>query len=277
MSFSRRDFLKLTLQGAVVIGAGNSLQSLTNNNFGLPSRDKIRLRFAIASDGHYGQINTQYESYHDEMISWINAEHKTRGVNFTVINGDLFHNDVSLLPQVKQKWDQLQMCYYVSHGNHDQTDESNWQKVWNMPWYFAFEEKDATFLVLNTADDKGKYICPDINWTKEQLSGYQSKKPLFIFMHITPFSWTKNGLPCPELVELFDKQNNLKAIFHGHDHDQDNVKEHNNKYYFFDAHVAGNWGTSYRGYRVVEILKSGDILTYQMNPSTQQHVNSNRV
>jgi len=211
------------------------------------------------------------------MISWINAEHKTRGINFTVINGDLFHNDASFLPQVKQKWDQLQMRYYVSHGNHDQTDESNWQKVWNMPWHFAFGEKDATFLVLNTADDKGKYICPDINWTKEQLSGYQSKKLLFIFMHITPFSWTKNGLSCPELVELFDKQNNLKAIFHGHDHDQDNVKEHNNKYYFFDSHVAGDWGTAYRGYRIVEILKSGDILTYQMNPSTQQHVNNNRV
>ncbi|HEY6977519.1 MAG TPA: metallophosphoesterase, partial [Chitinophagaceae bacterium] len=277
MSFSRRDFLKLTLRSAVVIGAGNSLQSFAANNFDLPSRDKIRLRFAVASDGHYGQPDTQYEPYHDEMISWINTEHKTRGINFTVINGDLFHNDINFLPQVKQKWDQLQMHYYVTHGNHDQTDESNWQKTWNMPWHFVFEEKDATFLVLNTADDKGQYICPDINWTKEQFSRYQSKKSLFIFMHITPFSWTKNGLPCPELVELFDKQNNLKAIFHGHDHDQDNVKEHNNKYYFFDSHVASNWGTLYRGYRIVEILKSGDILTYQMNPFAQQRVNINRV
>ena len=79
------------------------MQSFTNNNFSLPLRNKIRLRFAVASDGHYGQPDTQYESYHDEMISWINAEQKTRRVDFTVINGDLFHNDVNFLPQVKQK------------------------------------------------------------------------------------------------------------------------------------------------------------------------------
>ncbi len=29
------------------------------------------------------------------MISWINAEQKTRRLDFTVINGDPFHNDVN--------------------------------------------------------------------------------------------------------------------------------------------------------------------------------------
>ena len=96
-------------------------------------------------------------------------------------------------------------------------------------------------------------------------------------MHITPFKWTTGGLPCPELIEMFNKQKNLKAVFHGHDHDQDNVKENKGKYYFFDSHVAGNWGTDYRGYRIVEVLKSGEIITYQMNPTTQQKVNTNNV
>lgn len=63
-------------------------------------------------------------------------------------------------------------------------------------------------------------------------------------MHITPFTWTKGGLACPEIVKLFNKQANLKAVFHGHDHDQDSVKENMGKRYFFDSHIAGNWGTA---------------------------------
>ena len=171
----------------------------------------------------------------------------------------------------------LQMPYYVSHGNHDMTNEAEWEQTWKTKWHYVFDRKDAVFLVLNTADDKGKYICPDLEWTEQQLDKYKSKKHLFIFMHITPFNWTKNGLPCPELVEMFDKQTNLKAVFYGHDHDQDNVKENNGKFYFFDSHIAGNWGTAYRGYRIVEVLKSGEILTYQMNPATEEKVNSKNI
>ena len=239
MPVSRRKFLKLTLKSAVLIGAANSLQSFTGNSFILPSKNKIRLRFAIASDGHYGQPDTDYEKYHDEMVEWINEEKKERGVDFTMINGDLFHNEIEFLPKVKSKWDQLKMPYYVSHGNHDETDETNWQQTWNMPWHYAFEKNDAAFIVLNSADTKGNYVCPDLNWSNEQLIKYQHKKQLFVFMHITPFKWTKGGLPCPELVELFNKQPNLKAVFHGHDHDIDDVKENNGKYYFFDSHIAG--------------------------------------
>jgi Icc protein len=96
-------------------------------------------------------------------------------------------------------------------------------------------------------------------------------------MHITPVKWTENAIACPEIVQLFDAQKNLKAIFHGHDHDQDNVKVNNGKHYFFDSHIGGSWGTNYRGYRVVEVLKSGEILTYQVNPVTTERVNSNRI
>lgn len=277
MSVSRREFLKLTLKGAVLIGISNSLQSFTGNGFVLPSKNKVQLRFAIASDGHYGQTNTEYEKYHDEMVSWINTEKKGRGVDFTMINGDLFHNEIEFLPQVKSKWDQLTMPYYVSHGNHDETEEAHWEQTWNMPWHYTFEKKEAAFLVLNSADTKGNYVCPNLSWCNEQLIKYQHKKQLFVFMHITPFNWTKGGLPCPDLVKLFDNQVNLKAVFHGHDHDMDAVKENNGKYYFFDSHIAGNWGTEYRGYRIVEVLKNGETLTYQMNPTTLLRQNENTI
>jgi hypothetical protein len=156
-------------------------------------------------------------------------------------------------------------------------DNDTWEKTWNIPWNHSFEKNDTGFLILNTADEKGEYGCPDLEWTKERLALYQSKKHLFVFMHITPFKWTPGGIDCAELVELFNKQSNLRAVFHGHDHDQDNVKENKGKYYFFDSHIAGNWGTAYRGYRIVEILNSGKILTYQMNPSLMQKVNDKAI
>jgi hypothetical protein len=253
------------------------LQSFTAGSFSLPPRDRIRLRFAIASDGHYGQPNTDFTSNHDEMISWLNKEKKERGVAFSMINGDLVHDDASLFPELKSIFDKLDMPYYVSHGNHDKTDPQNWEKTWKIPLHHSFEEKGAAFLILNTADETGKYICPDLEWTKQQLDRFASKKQLFVFMHITPFKWTENGISCPELVSMFEKQKNLKAVFHGHDHDQDNVKETNGKHYFFDGHFGGNWGTSYRGYRIVELLHSGEVITYQVNPQTTVKVNSNRI
>ena len=275
--YTRRSFIKLTFNSIVSISAGNLLQAFPANDFTLPSTDKIRLRFAVASDGHYGQPNTLYTKYHDEMIGWLNMEKQQRGINFTVINGDIVHDDPSFFPEVKKKFDELRMPYYVSHGNHDQIDALSWEKTWKIPLHYAFEVENAAFLILNTADDQGNYICPDLNWTKDNLDQYKLKKHLFIFMHITPVKWTTHGIDCPELVELFNKQSNLKAVFHGHDHDQDSVKEKQGKHYFFDSHIAGNWGTEYRGYRVVEVLKGGKILTYQMNPAMSEKVNSNNI
>jgi len=277
MSLSRKEFLKLTLKSAFIIGAGNSLQSFASKEFLLPRPDQIKLRFALASDGHYGQPETDYALHHDNMIGWLNKEKDSRGVDFSVINGDLFHNEPSFLPEVKAKWDQLKMPYYVSHGNHDTVDNQTWQKTWNQTLYHAFEKDDSGFLILNTANEKGDYISPDVKWTREHLDLYNTKKHLFVFMHITPFKWTQGGIDCPKVTEMFKAQSNLRAVFHGHDHDIDGVKSNDGKYYFFDSHIAGNWGTEYRGYRIVEILKNGNVLTYQMNPAKDKKMNSDKI
>ncbi|MDB5247106.1 MAG: transcriptional regulator [Segetibacter sp.] len=272
MQHDRRHFLKLALTGAAWIGAGNTLQAFTANDR-LPPRDKVRLRVAIASDGHFGQPKTLFVEHHAEMVSWIKAEKKERGVDFAFINGDLYHDDVAFLEPVKKLWDTLDMPYYVSHGNHDQTDEENWTKTFRNSWHYGFEKKDIGFVVLNTADEKGAYISPDVDKTRQLLKQYEQHKQLFVFMHITPIKWTGNGIDAAEVVKMFNNQANLKAIFHGHDHDQDNVKEKDGRFYFFDSHVAGSWGTAYRGYRILEVMRNGDILTYQMNPANKEHIN----
>ena len=277
MTLTRKNFLKLTAKGIFVIGAGNSLASFAPGNFQLPPQEKVGLRFALASDGHYGEKDTQYEKFYDEMVGWLNREHAQRKLNFSMINGDLFHDDITFLPLVKNRLDNLKMPYYVSHGNHDHADEVTWQKTWKIPLHHAFEVNNSAFLILNSADETGKYICPDLKWTKEKLQQYGSKTHLFVFIHITPVKWTDNALPCPELVDMLSKQVNLKGIFHGHDHDLDGMKERDGKFYFFDSHIAGSWGTTYRGYRVVEVLTDGSVLTYQMNPHETTPVNSNKV
>lgn len=156
-------------------------------------------------------------------------------------------------------------------------NEDVWKATWGVPLHHAAEHKGVAFLFLNSADDKGTFICPDLEWTRTHLEKYQSHQHLFVCMHITPFKWTEWGLPCPDLVKQFDRQKNLKGIFHGHDHNEDGVKENNGKHYFFDSHVGGSWGTDYRGYRIVEVLKSGEVLTYQLNPVTRKPVNSNTI
>lgn len=277
MSLSRRRFISTGFKSLVIISATGVIQSFTANEYDLPAKRKIRLRFAIASDGHYGQPQTAYEAMHDEMIHWLNREKKGRGLDFSFINGDILHDDASFLPAVKNKFDRLAMPYYVSHGNHDRVEEAGWQQVFGRPWHYSFSQKQVPFLVLNTADVSGKYSCPDLLWTEKELQRFASAPALFVFMHITPFRWTTNGINCPELVALLEKHSNVKAVFHGHDHDQDGVKEHRGRHYFFDSHIGGSWGTEYRGYRVVEVLKDGAVISYQMNPGDGKVVNKNEV
>jgi hypothetical protein len=277
MSISRRKFIKDSFGTIAFIAAGSALQSFLPKDFLLPARKDILLRFATASDGHYGQKGTNYEEDHKMMVRWLNKERKKRGLDFSVINGDLFHDNPMHLPGVKKTWDKLKMPYYVTHGNHDMIDEDTWRKTWGIPFDHAFEKDGIGFLILNTADIKGKYTGPDVTLTKQLLDRYDSKTKLFVFMHIAPAKWATYGVDRPDIVELFSRQKNLVAIFHGHDHDRDDAHEKDGKYYFWDAHIGGNWGTTYKGYRIVEILKNGTTIIYQMNPGAGSRVNSNSI
>ncbi|HCN84012.1 MAG TPA: transcriptional regulator [Sphingobacteriaceae bacterium] len=277
MKVSRRKFLDLGIKSAFLIRAGNSIQALGADRHFSKNNSQTILRFAIASDGHYGQPDVKYEQFHTEMINWLNIEKDQNSLDFTFINGDLVHDEPKWAPELKGHFNELKTPWYVSRGNHDKMDSVAWEKAWDMPLNYSFIKNNSAFLVLDTANEKGEYICSDVEWTAKELKKLSSFKQLFVFMHITPFSWTANGKPCPQIVELFDKQANLKAVFHGHDHDQDGFKEHNGKYYFFDSHIAGNWGTSYRGYRIVEVSDAGEIITYQVNPAEKKTVNTSRI
>jgi hypothetical protein len=127
-----------------------------------------------------------------------------------------------------------------------------------------------------TSNQAGDYLCADVNWLRSSLDQLQSKKHLFVFLHISQYKWVQNGVSCPAVTDLLEQTPNVTAVFHGHDHQVDNEMIANGRYYFFDGHLGGSWGTPYYGYRIVEIGQDDKVRSYQCNPEAFV-VNSTRV
>ncbi|WP_221394463.1 metallophosphoesterase [Dyadobacter sp. NIV53] len=266
MIFKRRSFLKLlpVLSGVPYLASSEIVNPAA----------KISMRFIVASDGHYGQPDTDYKTFHSDLIGWVNREKLQKGVDFVFFNGDMIHDDPTLYYDLKTMLANLHVPYFVSRGNHDKVGLDVWQSTWGYGTNHSFAKGEYAFVVGDTSNEKGEYLCPDINWMRNEIAKYSDKKGIFVFLHITPAKWTPNGVDCKEVVELFENTPNVKAIFNGHDHDQDSKKQNGKKPYFFDGHFGGNWGTSYKGYRIVEIYEDHTWQTYQYNPTAAPVLNS---
>lgn len=265
MSVSRKEFLRIAVPGFLLLANGQIIKAA--DVFALSQRKKVKLRFAVASDGHFGQKNTDYEKMHRDIIARINEEHAKDPFAFCVVNGDIVHDDKSHFPAAKQMLDTLHPKYYVSQGNHDHVTATEWESIWKMPVNLDFEIKDTAVLIGTTSDEKGTYLCPDIPWMASRLEHYKNKKNVLIFIHINPGKLTKYGVECPEFFELMAKYKNVRAVFNGHDHDEDGIRTRDNIPFVFDAHFGGNWGTEYLGFRVVELMEDNSIATYVFNPA----------
>jgi 3',5'-cyclic AMP phosphodiesterase CpdA len=221
----------------------------------------------VASDVHYGQPDTLFEQMTETVVNQINLFHQQSPLDFCVVNGDLIHNVKSFLPLVKEKFDVLKMPYYVTRGNHDMVTPEYWNTVWGMPLNHDIVVKGNGILLGDTSNEQGVYLSPDLSWLNKALETHKDKNQVFIFLHIPQAKWTKNGISTPEVFDIIKKYPNVKAVFHGHEHDQDGIHMVEKVPYIFDAHVGGNWGTPYKGFRVVELLKDNSMITYMMNPT----------
>jgi len=224
-----------------------------------------KLRFAITSDGHFGQPSTPYEMFHEQMMDWLNEEVEGKGLDFVIINGDLIHDEPKLLPEVKKYYQRLKVPFYVTQGNHDRVSESVWSKTWGYPSNHTFEKDGYAFLLGSTSNEQGEYLPPDPEWLRSSLQRYKNSEGIFVFLHISQKKWVQNGIDSPETLRLLEQSDKVIAVFHGHDHQQDNVMILNGVHYFWDGHLGGSWGLPYRGYRIVEIDDSGEAHTYQCN------------
>ena len=262
---SRRHFIKNISFASAFLITGRITPLSANDVIGL--RSKVKLRFVVASDVHYGQPNTLFEQMTETVINQMNLFHQQSPLDFSVVNGDLIHNEKAFLPLVKGKLDALKMPYYVTRGNHDMVSPEYWNSVWGTPLNHDVVVKGNGILLGDTSNEKGVYLSPDLSWLNKTLETHKDKNQVFIFLHIPQAKWTKNGISTPEVFDTIKKYPNVKAVFHGHEHDQDGFKMVEKVPYIFDAHVGGNWGTPYKGFRVVELLKDNSMITYMMNPT----------
>lgn len=260
---SRRSFIKQVSFASILLVNGKWSSVSASSLF--DQKDKVLLRFVVASDAHYGQPNTAYQEMMDKVLDQINLFHQSNPLDAVVINGDIIHNESRFLPEAKQRLDRLTMPWYVTRGNHDMVSPESWNKTWGYPLNHQITVNGFPFLLLDSSNEKGEYLPPDLVWLKENLDGLKKQKQVFLFVHIPQAKWTKNAIDTPAFFTLLAKYPNIKAVFHGHEHDQDGMKMQGNIPFYFDAHIGGSWGTAYKGFRVVELMNDGSLATYMMN------------
>jgi hypothetical protein len=265
MSLSRRDFIKRISSASLVLLGGKIISLSPAHAAGLLKTSS--LRFVVASDGHYGQPDTEFNLFYQTLVNHISEFHASNKLDFCVINGDIIHDGKDFLVPAKVHLDKLPVPYYVTKGNHDLVSDVYWNEVWGMPVNHDVQLKKNTLLLATTSNEKGEYLSPDLNWMKAKLDAHKNQDNIFIFIHIPQAKWTKNGIETPAFFELLKQYKNVRGVFHGHEHDQDGVKMVANVPFMFDSHFGGNWGTTYKGFRVVELVKEKSFLTYIMNPT----------
>ncbi|GMQ24642.1 hypothetical protein Aoki45_13240 [Algoriphagus sp. oki45] len=251
---NRRPFLqKLAL-------ASTSLMTMPFITYGKMDFPKAtRLKFITASDGHWGQPNTDFEGSHRALIE---AIHREKEVDFVVFNGDLIHDEASLLPGVKKVYNQLQVPYYVCRGNHDRVSEGDFMRIMGQTTNFSFITKDSGILLLDCSNEKGEYLCADLEFAGLILEEYAKLPHVFVFVHISQNDWTRHGVDCKPFLDLVTSYSNVRATFHGHDHDVDGQMLYKKKPFFWSGHFGGSWGNPFPSYRVCEVGEDGKVISY---------------
>lgn len=268
---NRRDFFRGVSAAIVISACGKLASAATGKDF----RSKTVFRFAVGSDWHYGEPGTQYEQFYNNLQEAFQAYEKQNPCSFFVLNGDVIHNDPSFLKPASEMMRKIHSRVLATRGNHDQVTPEAWQEAWGFPLNHDVVIGDNVILLGDTADINGKYLSPDVPWFTQKLEQHKNAANIFIFVHITPVKWTKHGIDAAEFQALIKRYPNVRAVFNGHDHDEDGVKLLDNKIPFlFDSHVGGSWGTAYKGFRVVELKADGTLLSFIMNPHQKQNEQS---
>jgi len=259
---NRKEFL-ITLGAAILFTACSKADTdLGDDN----EPEKVLFRFAIASDIHYGESNTNYSSHITNLKSNFQSFNKEYPCDFIVLNGDIIHNDPVFLQPCRNEIEGLHNKIYVTQGNHDRVSDQRWKEVWGCDMHYDVVIGDAAFIFGTTSDAIGSLKCPDLTITESYLEKHKSKKHVFIFWHIHPHY---ADMGCTGVSELLSKYSNVRGVFNGHDHNDESIKTINNIPYIFNGRVAGSWGSFDRNFRVVEVTNK-NIVTYLMTPVSKK-------
>ncbi|MFU8849269.1 MAG: metallophosphoesterase family protein [Opitutales bacterium] len=291
MESSRRQFIKQSS----ILAAASALPARWARADALPAGRKCKLRFAIASDLHYGQEGTTYAQMADDLVEWINAEHRDRGLDILFLNGDLTNDSTQALLDLRDKHlSKLEVPYYTTKGNHDFVDEQpgspteSWEAIWGYPANHSIVLKDFAFVLADTSapHSASAYLAADRAWMAAQFEEYRGAAAIFALIHISQRKhgvkgWPRHGVHAEDQVEqaeavmdLLEATPNVRAVFHGHNHFETGMWVSGERRYFFDSHVGGNWGAA-KGYRIVEVDEDHRMVTYQVNAEQGGQLNRN--
>lgn len=239
----------------------------------LPDEDEpVLFRFAVASDLHYGEADTDYVMHTRNFVSAFKDFNSKNSCGFLVLNGDIIHNDPVFLPQAYDELKDVHSKLYVTQGNHDRVSEAVWQETWKQGFNSDFAIDDMAFVFGTTSNSvTSAWIqCPNLDFLESCLEKYKSKKHVFIFWHIHPHS---PSMGCTDAVKaVMENYTNVRGVFNGHDHNDESIQTIEGVPYMFDGRLGGSWGSFDRNFRVVEITKS-EIVTYLMTPTTRKKLN----
>ena len=62
----RKEFIRLAAPAFLLLANGKIVKA--HNFFSNEEKKKVKLRFAVASDGHYGQPETDFENYFSTAV-----------------------------------------------------------------------------------------------------------------------------------------------------------------------------------------------------------------
>lgn len=278
---SRRNFLKAS--GAAVATTSLPLRWVQAEDVSPGSKPK--LRFAVASDLHYGQANTPFDKMAGELVEWINKETHEKGLDALFVNGDLVNDTAPGLVTLREQFfSKLKMPYYCIKGNHDYVDQTpgspseSWEKVWGYPSNHTVKIGDFVFVMADSsAPAKSNiYLAADAVWLQGQFEAHREAASIFVLIHIQQRKhkvdgWPQHGVSADEevpkaeaVMKLLESTPNVRAVFHGHNHNETGVYVSDDRHYFFDSHAGGSWGAK-RGYRIVEVYDDHKAVTYQIN------------
>lgn len=219
----------------------------------------LSLRIAVASDLHYGEKGTDYVRFADELIDAVNASHAATPLDLVVLNGDLAHSATALAP-LRSRLRRLTPPILPVQGNHDGATEAQWRQLWGHGFDHAETVRGVRIVPVATSNPEGASLCTNRNLLAAQLRS-AAGAPVIVAMHITPATWTRYGIDCPAITAMLGSDPNVLAVLNGHDHDEYGVKSRDGLPYLFDSHAGGHWGTSFRGFRELELFADGRIET----------------
>jgi len=197
-----------------------------------PPKYRHTMRIIQISDSHIAHDIPQRLTDLDDCVAEVNSQNP----DLVIHTGDITHNG---LPQeynaACKNLEKLKAPYFLLNGNKDSRDlifktfsSHSYLKQGNGFIQYCIEQETVRLLVIDTVREstsKGE-LCANRLKHLESMLAANTRKPVIIFMHHSPYVVTEIPDPCQfhqwdevdALETLLSGFNNIQAIYCGHVH-----------------------------------------------------------